>query len=138
MAGIVQIEVGNQLPIMLQMCDGNVSLHPQVLAYNNNDVLLSTIDLVHKAHGLYTPAVVASMPDEVFVSATYIVYTDAGHTIESKVYLRDLDIFERVVPASYKADLSTVTTEINANETKIDTVLIDIAGIPSAVLDEVA
>jgi hypothetical protein len=61
------------------------------------------VDLVHKDIGYYAPASGINMPDKSFIKATYVVYTDAGHTTESTVYQYDLDVFYKIDPDQYKA-----------------------------------
>ncbi len=147
MSASTLLEVGDTVPVILQIADGNAGLYPQAEIRDDAANLLVTLDLSHQAEGLYVPAAPYSMPDEIFIKITYIVYTDAGHTTESDVYLRDIDVFCSINPVDYKATgfavpneydavlgtLSTeanatsnkneVTAEVNANETKIDTII---------------
>lgn len=95
MSGVVTAVVGQELPIVLQLPDGETGMYPQAEVYDNDDNNLTTLSLEHKANGFYAPASAYSMPDKVFVVVVYIVYTDSGHTTESSVYLRDLDVFRR-------------------------------------------
>lgn len=92
--GSIAIAVGETLPISLQIDDGNAGLFPQASLRDDTGASLGTINLSHVAAGMYSGASFA-MPDTPWVSATYIVYTDAAHTIESTVYARSLDVFAR-------------------------------------------
>jgi hypothetical protein len=52
------------------------------------------------------------MPDNAFVTVTYIIYTDAGHTTESTTYLRSADMFMRAGEVS--ADVTKVSGSASA------------------------
>ena len=101
MAGIVNVEVGEDVPVELQIVDGNTAQHPRVWITNDANSWSVTLDLVHVAHGLYRPAAPYVMPDENWVSCTYIVYEDAGHSIESTTYVRDADVFMKTIPGDF-------------------------------------
>jgi len=103
MAGIVSVAVGDDVPLALQLIDGNGAQFPQAEIYDDAGVNLATIDLAHVGDGLYEPAVAYVMPNELFIHAVYIVYTDALHTILSTVYLRDIDTFVNNMAASAAA-----------------------------------
>lgn len=95
MAGITQVVVGNQVPVLLQIPDGTSTLYPQAVIRDAEDNLLTTLDLSHADNGVYVPASAYTMPDEEFIRVTYIVYTNSGHTTESELYLRDVDVFSK-------------------------------------------
>lgn len=102
MSGISLLEVGSTVPLWLQIEDGAADQYPQVEIRDDEDNLLQTFDLPHVSGGLYR-AGSYSMPAEDKIVCLYIVYSDAAHTIESLVYLRDLDIFRAINPDQYKA-----------------------------------
>lgn len=114
MAGITQIEINEQVPIVLQLADGAIDQYPRATIYDTAHNLLVTRDLAHSSNGTYIPSVSYAMPDETFVSVVYVVFSDAGHTIESLVYERDLDIFEQVYPDNYKSTGFAVPNEYDA------------------------
>ncbi|RLC88901.1 MAG: hypothetical protein DRJ03_01280 [Chloroflexi bacterium] len=139
MAQATFLEVGDAVPLSLQIVDGATDQYPQAEIYDNEGNNLTTISLSHVGDGLYQPSSPYTMPDEVFINAVYIVYSDSGHTTESGVYLRDMDTFVAIDPDDYKAVVSALATtaqlaaaqaaiiaEVDANETKID-------ALPSAV-----
>lgn len=121
MAGITNTEVGAVIPVSVQIVDGATDQYPQAVVYDDQGNLLTTLNLSHEANGLYVPASPYVMPDEVFVKITYIVYEDSGHTTESDAYLRDLDVFMKIDPGNYRADVSALATtaQLNAAESNI-------------------
>lgn len=82
-----RLDSGDPLHLSYQMGDGQTGLFPRVRIYRQSDhgeVVGSPVDLDganERADGLY--AVDFSPPTEVAHYATFIVYTDAGHTSES-------------------------------------------------------
>ena len=98
MSGIASLQVGETVPVCLQIVDGAVDQYPQAIVRDDQGNLLTTLDLSHEANGLYVPGSPYSMPDEIFIKVTYVVYSDAGHTTESTVYLRDTDVFNATNP----------------------------------------
>jgi len=84
----MRIKIGDTIPIQLQMDDRNTQVYPQAVLYHADYTTWKTISLEHKANGLYAPAVgdEENMPDEDFVTAIFIVYSDAGHTTISPLY----------------------------------------------------
>lgn len=86
----VSATVGTAVPIVMILEDGAETQYPQALIYEQGGTApIATLDLDHKALGRYeadwTPASVG-----VF-SATFIVYSDAGHTVENIVYSREVE-----------------------------------------------
>lgn len=82
--------VGTPVPIAMILEDGNSSQYPQSEIYaQGSAVPLTTIDLLHKARGRYeanwTPSSVGTY------SAVFLVYADAGHSIENIVYSREIE-----------------------------------------------
>ena len=140
MGGITLIEQGQTVPLSLALSDGATDQFPQAEVYDPDGNNLTTISLSHDGDGLYQPASGYSMPDENYISVVYIVYTDSGHLTESAIYQRAVDIFRQIDSDDFKADISTLATEVNAsvnrvliiaeideNEVKIDQVLAAIA-----------
>lgn len=89
---MTKIQVGDPVPVVLQMVQSVSNLYPQAEIRDDAANLLTTLDMTHEASGLYVAATY-NMPDEEFIKVTYIVYTDAGHTTESTSYLRGFDSF---------------------------------------------
>jgi hypothetical protein len=86
----VPAKVGEPLPLIVVLEDGNELQHPQAEIYASGGTSpVATINLVHKAkaryEGLWTPTSVGSF------SAQFFIYSDAGHTIENIVYVRDVE-----------------------------------------------
>lgn len=100
------VQVGVEVAILLQLVDGATDQYPQAQVRDDEANLLATLNLSHQADGVYAPAAPYSMPDEIFIEVSYIVYSDAGHSAENTLYERRLDIFYRIVPGDYQADLT--------------------------------
>ena len=94
MSGITQAKVGDKIPITLQLSDGDINQYPQAEVRDTDNNLLITLDLTHVANGMYQFDYV--MPNETFLTTTYIVYLDAAHTTENTVYHRDIDNFVKI------------------------------------------
>jgi hypothetical protein len=82
--------VGNAIPIVMVLEDGNELVHPQARIYAQGATTPSVIlDLVHKEFARYeadfTPVSVGTY------SAVFVVYDDIGHTTESIVYTREAE-----------------------------------------------
>jgi hypothetical protein len=100
--------VGDDVPIRLLLDDGASNQYPQAVITDGDGNVLTTLTLSHEANGVYKPSSEYSMPDEVFITAVYIVYTDVGHSTESAVYPRAMDVF-------YQSTLNNLSTaEVNA------------------------
>jgi hypothetical protein len=76
----MSIKVGDNIPISLQLVDGNVSRYPIAKIYNSSFTLLNTVNLNSVGNGLYSPSTPEVMPNSQFVTVQYITYTDSGHT----------------------------------------------------------
>lgn len=113
MAGLVNIQIGAEVPVILQLVDGITDQYPQAEIRDNGANLLTTLSLSHQASGVYVPAIGDEyvMPNEVFIKITYIVYSNSGHTTESAIYQRDIDVFYLVDPDDYKATGFSVPNE---------------------------
>ena len=91
MSGLTLVEEGDNIPIVLQISDGNIGVFPQAVITDDSGVVLGTVSLTHVANGLYQTTFI--MTNDTYINSTYIVYTDALHTIESTTYQRDIDTF---------------------------------------------
>lgn len=90
--GATIIRPGSPLPLSLSLEDGDVTKFPQARVYAPDGTLLGTHDLTHRALGLYTNDT-ETMFNEDFVTVLYIVYNNAGHTVESTEHLRASEVF---------------------------------------------
>jgi hypothetical protein len=97
MASAISIPIATEVPILLQIVDGDSNQYPQAEVRDNEANLLTTINLSHQAKGVYVPASPYVMPNETFIKVTYIVYSNAAHTTESQFYLRDVDVFYKML-----------------------------------------
>lgn len=86
----VPATVGTPVPIVMVLEDGNTSMFPQAEIYAaGGTVPITTLDLNHKAKGRYEAS--WTPPSAGVFSALFLVYADAGHTIESIVYTREVE-----------------------------------------------
>lgn len=106
----MNIQVGDTVPIELQIADGATNQYPRALVYSEASALLITIDLAHDNQGNYSGNTYV-MPNNEFVKVVYIVYSDSGHTTLNTDYERDLEIFYRLLPDEFKADVSLLALE---------------------------
>lgn len=86
----VTATTGNPVPLVMVLEDGDETQFPRAYVYAAGGTSpIATIDLVHKHLARYeanfTP------PSVGVYSATFIVYSDAGHTIESIRYSREAE-----------------------------------------------
>lgn len=86
----VSAKVGVPVPIVMILEDGNETQYPRAFVYEAGAVSpVATLDLDHKALGRYeanfTPSASA------VYSAVFIVYADAGHTVENIIYSRAVE-----------------------------------------------
>lgn len=107
------IKQGDLLPIGLTLADGAVNQYPRAYVYDDDDNLLNTVDLVHKANGFYAPAIAndVNMPNEVFVSVLYVVFSNAGRTVENTIYERDIDVFVKL--KIYDTELANISSAVS-------------------------
>ena len=94
---VQNIEIGDVVPISLVTADGAINQYPQAEVRDNDNNLLTTLNLAHIASGSYKPSTPYIMPDEVYLLVIYIVYSDSGHTTENTTYERDLEVFYKVL-----------------------------------------
>jgi hypothetical protein len=83
---MAQIETtpGTTIQLVLQLSGGEIDRFPRAFVYNTGGVSsIAQVDLAHRALGRYTGAYVAG--SEGFYDVVYVVYTDAGHTLEDGV-----------------------------------------------------
>lgn len=82
--------VGNSIPIVMILEDGNVLQYPQARIYASGATTpLAVLDMDHKELGRYEAEFTPSIAD--VYSAVFIVYSDAIHTIENIVYTREVE-----------------------------------------------
>jgi hypothetical protein len=115
--GISAVEQGEELGLVVQIEDGTSSgLYPRAIVTNDSGSTITggTVDLtVAGSTGMYYNAGTAlTMPNNAFVTATYIIYTDSGHTTESSTYMRSADVFMRAGEVS--ADVTKVSGSSSA------------------------
>lgn len=86
----VPAKVGDAVPLVMILEDGNELQHPQAEIYEPGGTSpVATVDLSHKVKGRYegswTPSAVGAF------SAQFFVYSDVGHAIENIVYVRAVE-----------------------------------------------
>lgn len=117
---VQNIQVGDIVPIELQMADGAIDQYPRAIVYDQDSLLLITIDLSHDNEGNYS-GTSYNFPDKSFIKVVYIVYSDAPHTTENTKYERALDVFYRILPDEFKANVSLLSLEATAQTILNDT-----------------
>lgn len=136
MGGFAGIQIGKEVPIVLQIEDGAVDQYPQAVIRDDEGNLLATLDLAHADNGAYTPASPYLMPNEDYIRVTYIIYSDAGHITESSMYFRDIDVFVQIYPNDYKADVSNLDVLVSSRSSHSDPTSA-IKGTPGKTIQEV-
>lgn len=86
----VPAKVGESIPLVMILEDGNEAQYPQAEIYAPGGVTpLAVLDLEHRVKGRYegswTPASVGPF------AAHFFVYADAGHTVENITYVRAVE-----------------------------------------------
>ncbi len=100
---------GEAVTLVEVMPDGAETVHPQAEVYEpGGAVPVATVDLLHQAKGRYegswTPAAVGSY------AVVFIVYADAGHTVEHIAYTRESE--QIFVAQSDSDDLATMIVRL--------------------------
>jgi len=121
MTGITNIEYGKTVPIALQFEDGATNQYPRAEVRDADNNLLTTLDLSHVASGMYNISSPYIMPDVVHIVVTYIVYSDAAHTIVSGIYYRDVDVFVRT---KVKSVVDEISTSLHTHDQNIKAIML--------------
>jgi len=95
--------LGQEVPLALQLSNGATNKYPQARMFDDSGAELSgsPVTLTHVGSGLYKASTFL-MPSKPFIVAQYLVYSDAGHTTLDTDYpiasdafsLLDLSILE--------------------------------------------
>ena len=114
-----------QLTIGLTLAEGEVNQYPQIKIYDEADNLDATVNLVHIADAYYNGTWTPNTTEYHYANA--IIYTDAGHTVESTTYGRrgsiiKIDEVETDVTAILLDTGTTLPATLTTMEGKIDTV----------------
>jgi hypothetical protein len=99
-------KVGESLQLNVQLFDGAENKYPRATLYDadGSELAASPVDLSHVGSGLYTDDSVG-MPSTEAVRAVYVIYDDAGHTTESSLHARSMDVFALEFGAAGLAEL---------------------------------
>lgn len=89
-----ELKVGGAVPLRLQLFDGDTGKFPQAFIYDESNSLLSTKDLSHLADGEYGNSTYV-MPNNPFIHVRYRVWNESGHSTDSTLHSRAIDIFNR-------------------------------------------
>lgn len=77
------LKLGEKIPVTLQIADGSSSKFPVASILSpDRSVIYGPFALTHSSGGEYKAASDYIMPEVEYVLVQYVVYTDAGHTIE--------------------------------------------------------
>jgi len=106
---MIPAKLNDQAVLELILTDGNEAMYPRAFIYAQGSATpTTTVDLVHKAQGRYYAAW-TPVTTGVF-TAVFIVYADAGHTIESIMYGRSMEQIQ--VAQTAMDDLATLLTRV--------------------------
>ena len=91
---MIEVLLTAPIPLSITLDQFNPSgLFPQAIIYDVADAVVATRNLTEVgATGRYTDTGFTPLVEGIF-TAHVIVYTDAGHTIESVIYERDEETF---------------------------------------------
>lgn len=95
--------------VNLMLDDGDGTKFPRARVYDDNDVLVTTLDLTHVAFGHYTVDYTFTVLGNYFI--VFIVYEDALHTVESVFYTRTEERYHVAELDLIKADLTTFSVK---------------------------
>ena len=115
----MKLNVGQLIPLELQLSDGNTGMFPRALVYNAAGSLLSTVDLTHVAQGRYANDTL-TMTNTPYTAVTFIVYSDSGHTTLAP-YAESSEVWQ--LGNDYVATVTSATTTTitcNRGETATD------------------
>jgi len=125
MSESIAVVLGSPLPLSLTLPDGASGLFPQAVVYDSADapVAGSPFDLTEVgATGRYTNAAFTPGAFGTF-AALFIVYSNAGHTVEATTYARDQDSF---TVTDYETETSAAARAV-INQTEHDATQVAIA-----------
>jgi hypothetical protein len=115
MPSVTPIELGNPLPLSCTLINGASGLFPRVHVYDSAgaEVGASPIDLSEVGStGRYTSLGFTPITKELF-TAHFIVYTNAGHTVESVLHGRHEEMF---IVTQFPADITEIQSKLPTNE----------------------
>lgn len=131
---MTKLIIGELVPLELQLSDGTTGLFPRALVYDASGTLIATKDLAHVANGRYANDTLV-MPSSGYVAATYIVYSDSGHTTLAG-YARSVEVWQidaTVAAIKAKTDnLPATPADGTTIATSFGVIAIAIAALPSA------
>lgn len=123
----VPARVGVAVPLVMILEDGSEDKYPQAEIYGAGGTFpVTTLSLSHTARGRYEAEWVPSAVGA--FSAVFITYVDAGHSIESIVYTREVE--QVFVTQSGVDDLAAAVTRLlglNHENAFIDNTVFDVA-----------
>lgn len=98
--------------LRLQLADGDSGKFPQGEVYDSSGSLISTIDLIHQANGLYQAPVTFTSVGEFDV--VFITYNNAGHTVESGRHKRTADAYTVTEQVALSSEVAAVPANVDA------------------------
>jgi len=118
----VSVKVGNTVPLSCQLesLDTTKFVRCSLVDEDGNAEAGSPFTLPHVGGGLYSDGV-GAQPDK-FLFATYIVYDDAGFTIQSSLNLPTVDVFSPV-----EANINRVITDLTGEVETTGSLLAELA-----------
>ena len=103
------VTVGVSVPVVMILEDGAEDQYPQAEIYAAGGVTpLATLDLLHKVKGRYESSWIPTATG--VYTAHFIVYSDAGHLVESIVYTREVE--QMVVTVNDTDDIALMMVRV--------------------------
>lgn len=92
----MEIKVGDQVPLCIQLQDGAVDQHVRAVITDDTGsaVAGSPVTLPHLSNGLYKSDLFL-MPNFQYIRVQYLIYTDSGFTVLSTTEGIGLDVVNR-------------------------------------------
>ena len=82
--------VNEPVVISIVLFDGKEDRYPRAFIYDESGSFVTSVDLLHRAQGMYHQSFVPTIPQQYTVVT--IVYTDPGYSIEDEDYMREGDV----------------------------------------------
>lgn len=112
----MRLNVGELIPLELQLSDGATGKFPRALVYNAAGTLLSTINLTHVASGRYADDSL-TMTNTPYTVATYLVYSDSGHTTLDTSYASTIDLWQLATTANSAIAAAVIAATVEGSIT---------------------
>ncbi len=103
----IEVNIGT-VPVFAQLPDGNTAVFPQAKIKGTTSTVLSTVSLTSSGNGGYKGSVTLNTPG--YYIATFIIYTDSGHTSESPNYGRSSQVYRVIDEAAVAQEIANLVS----------------------------